>query len=614
MIRKLLVLVIAAVITFSAAGCRATAGLRTVKDQVVQQKAGKSATKPLPAGKQSKLYEGDGVTVADQGYAQLDMGCCMLDVFINTQVTAKNVPKKNTPLCTTDLSHGTVYAQCTDRITLNAGWVTITNLGSAFWVYYDDVRGIIWVIVKEGVVEVSAAGETVRLYADQQTWVYRGQGPLPPRPATREGVGNLFPSIEVLTNGELQDPDLLASVGNPPIEVPPPTEVLPPTEVVPPTEVPPTPDSLRGGVVLWHSWPDNEFGALQRTIEAFQAAHPLVRIEATYVPEDQLRERFATAWSAGQGPTLLMAPNDWGPGWFDAGLVADMSKLVSGELLRRINPVALEGVRYRGALVGLPHSLRGVLMFRNQSIVPQAPKSFDQLLEMAKMATRGDVVGAELERGFYFSGAHLNGIGGQLMDGQGLPSFYNDKGFEWVKLLQQFSSAGPADYYSDDDLTRFRAGQAGIIIDGSWNLTILRDSIGADNLSVDPWPTYGDGRLSGYVQPDVVYLSAAASGEDREASLRFVEYLLSPESQARLMAVGHIPAVDDVPIDDPLFRQARAVLLAGTLLSPLPEWSAYWGPMDTALRSVFEQQMSPESALEAAYATIKRAVTDMHPQ
>jgi len=587
-------LLLAAMCLLLTLACSATADLAAIKDKVARQEAGSSSSMTVAAGTECKMYEGDRLTVYGQGYARLDMGCCMLDIFINTEVTPKEIPKTNTARCITDMNHGTVYVQCEDKITINAGWVTITNLGSAFWVHVDDVRGIVWIIVKLGVVEVSAAGVTVPVHADQQTWVYRGQGPLPPRPATREEVGDLFAPVEALTDNELQDPDLLR-----PAEVP-----------STPTEVPPT---VRANVSLWHAWPENEVWALEETIEAFQTQRPDVRLELRSVPLNELREGFERSVASVSGPTLIMAEPHWGPAWFDAGLVADLSTLISGDVLSRLKPMAREGVRYRDALVGLPYALKGVVMYRNRSIIPSAPMTFGDLLEMASAYTEGNVLGADLERGFFYSGAHLDGIGGRLMDDNGNPTFYNDKGIEWVYLLEAFSAAGPAEYYTDDDIKRFQAGLAGIIIDGTWNLATLRDSIGAENLSIDPWPAYEKGQLSGYVQSDVIHLNTATSGADQEAALQFIEYLLSPESQARLTETGHIPAVEGVPVNDPLLRQAMEAFRGGTLFPALPEWDVYLnGPMDRALQSAFDHDGEPHPFLEAAYAQISKAVNAMH--
>jgi len=587
------ILVVAALFLVSA--CKPAADLSSVADDVERQEAGKSGTTTVPAGTGTKMHQGDGVTVYSSGYAKLDMGCCVLDIYINTNLRADEIPTKSVPACTTDLSHGTVYAHCDSKITINAGWVTITNLGSDFWVYLDDVRRIVWIIVDTGAVDVQATGLTVRVNEGWQTWVPEGSAPIQPRPATRQEVGDLFPPIEDLTNNRLQDPSLLGTVEVPPV-----------------AGVPPVVDDLRGTVTLWHSLSGSQVRAMEEAISAFQAQHPNVKFAIVPQPADQMRQSFSVSLSAGAGPSLLIAPPDWGPAWLDAGVVADMSTMVPPDLLHSISPAALDSVRYRDALVGLPYTLKGVVMYRNRSIIPQAPRTFDELLEMAKAATRGDMVGADLERGFFYSGAHLNGIGGQLMDGNGYPTFYSEKGMEWVNLLRAFSATGPAEYYSDDDLKRFQAGLAGIIIDGTWSLETLRNSIGPENLSIDPWPAYGEGHLSGYVQPDVIYLNAATSGDDQHAALRFVEYLLSPENQHRLTLFAQIPVVEGVPVDDPLLRQAMEAFQGGTLFTALPEWDLYWGPMDKALTAAFEQAGDPSGFLEAAYGQISQAVNAMH--
>jgi maltose-binding protein MalE len=169
-------------------------------------------------------------------------------------------------------------------------------------------------------------------------------------------------------------------------------------------------------------------------------------------------------------------------------------------------------------------------MYRNTAIIADAPATFDDLVAAAQAATTDDVVGANLEYGFFFSAAHLHGVGGLLMD---------EKGVEWLNLLNSFKDAGPTEYYTDNDVNLFKAGQAGIIIDGTWNTTGLAEAIGAENLAIDPWPT----PLSGYVQTENIYLNANAEGEDVDVGWAFMEFFLSAEAQAMLTEAGHIPAV-----------------------------------------------------------------------
>jgi basic membrane protein A len=385
-----------------------------------------------------------------------------------------------------------------------------------------------------------------------------------------------------------------------------------PTPRPKPTEPPPPPPSLTGTVTLWHAWKEAEIPALVDVIAAFNAENPDVVFDVLYVPFDDLRGKYETAAGTGEGPTVLIGASDWGPAFYDAELVADVSGMASSEFLGTINEAALGAVRYRGALIGLPQTIKGVVMYRNKEIIPEAPATFDDLISAAQAATAGDVVGADLEFGFFFSAAHLDGIGGKLMESNGDPAFNDAKGVEWLELGKSWQEAGlPGEYYTDNDVNLFNAGLAGIIIDGTWNLTSLAGNIGAENLAVDPWPTYGDGHLSGYVQTENIYLNFNAEGDDKAAGWAFMEFFMSPEAQALLTGAGHIPATLGVECEDPLLQQATEAFELGTAFPVIPEMGAYWESMDTALKSVFDEGVDPADALQQAYDSITAKIAEI---
>jgi maltose-binding protein MalE len=399
-----------------------------------------------------------------------------------------------------------------------------------------------------------------------------------------------------------------------------PTMAPEPTEAAPeptsegtapePTAEEPKAPALTGTINLWHSWKENEIESLNEVIAAFQGMYPDVQFEVLFVPFDDLRGKYETAAATGGGPSVLIGAADWGPALFDAELIADVGDLTSEEFLRTINPAALGAVRYRNTLIGLPETIKGVVMFRNTDIVAEAPATFDDLVAAAQAATTGDIVGANLERGFFFSAAHLNGVGGLLMDDAGNPLFNDDKGVEWLNLLNSFSDAGPTEYYTDNDVNLFKAGQAGIIIDGTWNTASLAEAIGADKLSIDPWPT----PMSGYVQTENIYMSANAEGNDKDVAWTFMEFFMSPEAQGILAdptKAGHIPAVSGVEITDPLMAQSAEAFAGGAAFPVIPEMGAYWGPMDTALQSVFDEGADPAAALSQAYNSVTAAVAEI---
>jgi maltose-binding protein MalE len=368
-----------------------------------------------------------------------------------------------------------------------------------------------------------------------------------------------------------------------------------------------------GTVSLWHSWTEDEVPGLTEVIASFQEKHPDVQLDAQYVPPDDLRTRFETAASSGRGPSALIGPAEWGPALYDAGLVSDVTAFTTVPFLASINEAALGAVQYRGALVGLPQTVQGVVMFRNRSIIPDPPATYDELITAARAATAGDIVGASLERGFLFSAAHLDSIGGMLMERNGDPTFNSENGIEWLRLLDSFETAGPTAYDTDDDLDLFKAKKAGIIIDGTWNANELADAIGAENLVIDRWPSVGkeESHLSGYVQTENIYLATNASGNNREATWEFIKFLLSPQAQVTLSRVGHIPALAAVQVSDPLLTQAMNALASGTTFPVIPEMDAYWEPMNTALRSVFEEGADPAEALQAAFDRITTTIAEI---
>ncbi len=367
--------------------------------------------------------------------------------------------------------------------------------------------------------------------------------------------------------------------------------------------------SLTGNITLWHSLKEGEIEGMTAAAELFSAANPDVTFDQLFIPFDDLRGKYETAVGSGEGPCLLIGAADWGPAMYNADLVMDVSQFAELEFLQGINQAALASVRYKDAIIGLPLGLKGVVMFRNASIVPEAPADFDDLVAKAQAATAGDVVGANLERGFFFSAGHLAGQGGQLMDTDGNPTFNDEAGIAWTEQLNRFTEAGPAEYYTDNDVNLFKAGAAGMIIDGTWNMNDLAASIGEENLQVDPWPA----GMSGYVQNDNLYMGANTTEEDQAACWGFMEYLLTQEAQAVIAEsnTGFLPAALGVSVPDRLRQQAVAAFEGGTAFPVIPEMGAYWGPMDTALKSVFDESGDPAFALAQAENSVNAAVAEI---
>lgn len=371
-------------------------------------------------------------------------------------------------------------------------------------------------------------------------------------------------------------------------------------------------------ISIWHSLEYPQLAALEDIIRSFQVTFPQVSFELTYVPLDDLQKSYTDAVYLKKGPNLLLAPSDWAVNLYDQGLVADLKPYFPVTFWREIIQPALETGQYRRAQVSLPVTMSGVILYRNVKILPQPFTDFEAMVTAALKVTRGGIVGAYFELDPFYSMAHLNGLGGQWQDASGQPVFqrwnYADA-LNWLAMLQDFDRLGAVEMNTSRDLSLFRQGKVGLIIDGSWNMGDIALDLGRENLAVDIWPQYGTGRLSGYVFTQGLYLNVETAAEvDSQllAALQFMGTVLLPQSQQRLAEEGsYLPVLQNVQILDGLKSQAVLALKGGSafpaVLNGKP-FTVYRSALQIAISQAMglppEQPRTELEALQQAYMTI----------
>ena len=395
--------------------------------------------------------------------------------------------------------------------------------------------------------------------------------------------------------------------------LPPPNSTA--TEIPSPTA---TDTLIQGTVRIWHSWDEKRLPALLKTIAQYQALYPAVQFDVLYVPLLDLKASYEAASLDGRAPSILIGPAEWGPDLFNQGWIADVSTLSSPELVDQLNPAGMGAARYRDAIVGLPVNLEGVVLYRNQSIIPLAPATFEELISFAQQASAGEIIGAYLDRSFYYSGGHLSGVGGNLMDAEGYPAFNDQFGITWLTLLQNFEAAGPVEFFGDNDLQLFKENRVGWIIESTRLRGDLIAALGNSNLAIDPWPILDNGALSGYVQADNIYLNPQSMDEPGQISWKFIEQMLTPEAQGAMAETGSVPAMSadalkssQIFIEDRLIEEAMEALSGGSTYPVVPEMAVYPPVMDAALQSVFNEEVPANQALQTAEETITSVLSSL---
>lgn len=429
-------------------------------------------------------------------------------------------------------------------------------------------------------------------------------------PAPQQEEVEIFTQTPTLDSGTVQATATLS---------PTPTSGLTATERVPqPFGLEVTPSA--GKVSLYHSWTGSKFDALMQIIQSFQESYPDITFDLTYIPQSDLQERYTQVAYNGAGPDLLLGSSDWRAALSSQELAEDLTPYISASFREIFNPVALETGQYNGLQACLPYDLRGALLYRNKSLIPESPKSFEQLVTLAQKVRGVGTLGAYFEGGSYFSLGNLAGLGGQLLDRDANPLFDRDQyqaALTWMNLLKAMKQAGALEMNGDKDLQLFKDGKSGFLVEGSWNKDALAQAIGPKNLVIDPWPTYQDGYLSGYVQSDCMYLNSNTrelSSLDHQATLKFMGYFLTSPMQDRLAEAGIIPALLNAQPSDPLTRQAMLAFQGGTAYpAELDDTirQVYFTALDGAVAEVMDQGMDPKAALKAAFDAIQKRLSEI---
>jgi hypothetical protein len=256
-------------------GVKETAELTALASPVKCLECSTQNVESVSVGSTRTMYEGDGVNVEQRGRAELEIAGCSLDIFQSSGLQWTPSTRAGAPVCTVDMSHGTLVASVDTEMVLNTEWCVIRTLGTKLLVRLNPARGLLWIIVREGRVEVVTASERVVVQAGQQTWVRRDGWIAPVRPATRGEVGELFPVLEELSNGAVQDGEWLGETVVP--EPPSPTITPTPRQTATPTSTPtpsltPTPCPFPVDLDLSDVWRRDTFGCASSEADTIWAA------------------------------------------------------------------------------------------------------------------------------------------------------------------------------------------------------------------------------------------------------------------------------------------------------------------------------------------------------
>ncbi len=398
---------------------------------------------------------------------------------------------------------------------------------------------------------------------------------------------------------------LLAACGG--ATVPVPTQSPTPTQA--PTAQPttaPTAAGLAGEITLWHGYfaGGSEEKAITDAVAQLVKDNPRLKVNVDQTNFIQIFDAWDTQVAAGGGPDMYTAPNDSLGDQVRAGSVAPIDNLMKDHL-QDFSQAGIDGLTVDGKLYGVPGIIKAVALYYNQSIVPDPPKTTDELLNLVR---RGKQI-AIYEDNYNNFGWLVNAFGGKLMDDTGKCVADQDSGMaDALQFMLDLKKAG-AKFETDGytAFTDFSQSKVDMIIDGPWQLGDYREALG-DKLGVAPMPAGPKGPATPLSGIDGWYINPNIEPEQQQLAVEVGLYLFGPKGASFWANEAGDPMVaNGITSHDPNVKVFADAAAAGFPRPQSKEFSNWWGPFGDAVTNVMEGTSAPTDAVKQACAAMNKA-------
>ncbi|SMQ85345.1 carbohydrate ABC transporter substrate-binding protein, CUT1 family [Devosia lucknowensis] len=328
-------------------------------------------------------------------------------------------------------------------------------------------------------------------------------------------------------------------------------------------------------LTFW-SWRQEDRAAYEQFIDTFEAANPGITVKFETFEATNYNTILSTALAGGTGPDVMMVRAYGGlENVAVAGYLEELTTESVPALAEFAAPaIAAESVRADGKLYAVPFASQTQLVIYNSKIFAdngiEEPQTWDDLMAASqKLKDAGIIPFANGTATAWQNETVTFGLGSSLMG----KDFYDelmagttdftDERFTGAlasvnALAQDYFPDGfiGLDYPSAQQL--FSSGMAAMFVGGSYELATFKTQNPDIEMGVfaAPGETAEDAKLVG-LYFDGGY-AANAAGANKEAAIKFLNYLASPEfGQAFANTLNNISTIPGVTFDNPLLAEVN---------------------------------------------------------
>ncbi|CAN5659544.1 hypothetical protein BH24ACI5_BH24ACI5_25690 [soil metagenome] len=359
-------------------------------------------------------------------------------------------------------------------------------------------------------------------------------------------------------------------------------------------------------------------------------ATPDVNLRVSVMPAlEQHKAKLLLAASAGRLPDVASIDSFWLPLFLDSGVVQPLDEYWPAEDRADFLPFTISTLSDpAGHVYGLWHETDCRVLYFRKDLVPQAPRSWADLLETAARVSREKKIAGYLYNAGRWEATVFDHLamfwaqGGALVDAAGRPIFgEGEHRARMINLLAFLrdtitTGASPRSVLASMDYQQLTsaavAGDVAMFLGGNWQLADLKANLSPEEFAkwdVAPIPQR-DPTTSSTGTGGWIWVVFAQDPERRKAAVEFIRRVEAPANAARISeATGHLPVRRSVYQQFPTFREgwyARfgEIVASGQARPAVPMYPPISTELQLAIGYAVSGDRTPEAAVDAAYENV----------
>nr|WP_055502773.1 maltose ABC transporter substrate-binding protein [Nonomuraea pusilla] len=375
-------------------------------------------------------------------------------------------------------------------------------------------------------------------------------------------------------------------------------------------------DKGNGKLVIWAD--PSRVTALKPFADQFGTENG-VTVEVKEISKDN-QQTFLTASQQGSGPDIMIGAHDWIGNLVQNGAIDPVT--LTEEQKAAFPPIAIKAVTFDGQIYGAPYAVENVALIRNTKLVPDAPATFDEVVEKGKELKKAGKVKEVLclpvtQKGDAYHVYPLFASAGGSLFGStasgdpdpkkvlvGSPE--SIKAFGKLKDLgEKGDGALKTSITNENYIVNFAAGKCAFLVSGPWAMADVKKS--GLSYDVTPVPAFKDGKpATPFVGVQTFFV--ASKGKSKALAQEFVaNYVTNKDVAKALYDADPRPpaltaALQDVQASDPDAVKFMDAGKDGLPMPAIPEMQAIWEPFGIAETAVVKGGDADKAATAAQKA------------